>query len=59
MISVALSMPHVSAHQSTSMPHISAAFSAACEGCQSVPPVRAASQCRLTVQVSAAYQCHI
>ncbi|CAI9582875.1 unnamed protein product [Staurois parvus] len=43
MISVALSMPHVSAHQSTSMPHISAA----CEGCQSVPPVRAASQCRL------------
>ncbi|CAI9545734.1 unnamed protein product, partial [Staurois parvus] len=49
----ATSMPHLSAYQCTSMSHISAHLS-----CLSVLP-NSASQCRLTVSVSAAYRCHI
>ncbi|CAI9592405.1 unnamed protein product, partial [Staurois parvus] len=47
----ATSILHISAYQCTSMPHISAHMS-----CLSVPPINA-SQCRLSVCISAAYQC--
>ncbi|CAI9583236.1 unnamed protein product, partial [Staurois parvus] len=46
----ATSMPHISAYQCTSMPHMSAHLS-----CLSVPPI-SASQCRLSVCISAAYE---
>ncbi|CAI9577834.1 unnamed protein product, partial [Staurois parvus] len=55
MISVAPSVPPVSAHQCTSMPHISAH-----QSCLSVllsVPVSAAYLCCLTVPISASYQC--
>ncbi|CAI9564418.1 unnamed protein product, partial [Staurois parvus] len=47
----ATSMPHISAYQCTSMPHISAHLS-----CLSVSPI-SASQCHLSMPVSATYQC--
>ncbi|CAI9537075.1 unnamed protein product, partial [Staurois parvus] len=45
------SMPHISAYQCTSTPHISAHLS-----CLSVSPINA-SQCHLSMSVSATYQC--
>ncbi|CAI9617412.1 unnamed protein product [Staurois parvus] len=45
-------MPHIGAHQYTSMPHISAHLS-----CLSVSPITA-SQCHLSMSISATYQCH-
>ncbi|CAI9544598.1 unnamed protein product [Staurois parvus] len=42
MISVAPSMPHISAYQCTSMPHISAHLS-----CLSVATISAAYQCHI------------
>ncbi|CAI9602331.1 unnamed protein product, partial [Staurois parvus] len=60
----ATSMPHISAYQCTSMPHISAhlsclsvsPISSANQFHLSVPPI-SASQCRLSVCISASYQC--
>ncbi|CAI9587973.1 unnamed protein product, partial [Staurois parvus] len=51
MISVAPAAPPVSVHQCSSMPHNSAHLS-----CLSVSPI-SASQCHLSMPVSAAYQC--
>ncbi|CAI9545662.1 unnamed protein product [Staurois parvus] len=45
-------MPHISAYQCTSMPHISDHLSSL-----SVSPI-SASQCHLSVRISATYQCH-
>ncbi|CAI9578266.1 unnamed protein product [Staurois parvus] len=45
-------MPHISAYQYTSMQHISAHLS-----CLSVSPI-SASQCHLSMPISATYQCH-
>ncbi|CAI9536500.1 unnamed protein product, partial [Staurois parvus] len=48
-------MPPVSVHQC----QLSVLNSATCQCPSSVPPISAASQCRLTVPVSAAYQSHL
>ncbi|CAI9595245.1 unnamed protein product [Staurois parvus] len=47
----ATSMPHISAYHCTSMPHISAHLS-----CLSMSPI-SASQCHLSMPISATYQC--
>ncbi|CAI9562924.1 unnamed protein product [Staurois parvus] len=45
-------MPHISAYQCTSMPHISTHLS-----CLSMSPI-SASQCHLSMPISATYQWH-
>ncbi|CAI9566016.1 unnamed protein product, partial [Staurois parvus] len=52
-VPISATMPHISAYQCTSMPQISAHLS-----CPSVSPI-SASQCHLSMPISATYQCRI